>query len=143
MEKSTWGSHIILHTLYRKPAPILTQTCTHSHTSTNSSTFTFTFRAFSRRFYLKRLTISTFVSIIYCCWCSPDIHRNKSQAVTIARLINSPNSTKIASTTQYYISRMRINEQQEEVINKKINEYEACSMVQHIPNNSASNKIYI
>ena len=42
--------------------------------------FTFTFRAFSRRFYPKRLTISTFVirsATIYLCRYSKDVHRTK------------------------------------------------------------------
>ena len=53
-------------------------------------TFRFTF---SRRFYPKGLTISTFVirseTIIYHCWYSKDVHRNKRQALTITRLTDS------------------------------------------------------
>ena len=43
-------------------------------------TFYITFRAFIRRFYPKRLTISPFVirsAMIYLCRCSKDVHRTK------------------------------------------------------------------
>ena len=45
----------------------------------------FTFRAFSRRFYLEQLTISTFVRgrwIYRCCYIK-DVHRTKCKALTI------------------------------------------------------------
>ena len=55
---------------------------------------TFSFRAFSRRFYLKRLTISTFVrrwrnNNISLDRYSKDVHITKFQALTIARLTHS------------------------------------------------------
>ena len=43
---------------------------------------TFTFRAFSRCFYPKRLTISTFVirsETLHRCWYSKEVHRTKVQ----------------------------------------------------------------
>ena len=46
-------------------------------------TFTLTFRAFSRRFYPKRLTMSTFQSeegeTIYCCRYSMDVHSSSAK----------------------------------------------------------------
>ena len=68
----------------------------HSHLPLFTFTFTFifTFRSFSRRFYQKRVTISTFVrrrkTTIYCCQDSKEVHRTKCRALTISRLTRSP-----------------------------------------------------
>ena len=79
----------------------------------HSFTFTFTFRAFSRRFYPKLLTISTFVRrkrnnnklnkgsfIVDSKICTRQIEV-KYQALTIPRLIHSPYKTKIATVRCY------------------------------------------
>ena len=77
-----WSSVPLMMTA-AKPASMMTN-CTASVQITAfrppCNTFTFTFRAFSRRFYPKRLTISTFVirsETIFCCWYSKDVHRTK------------------------------------------------------------------
>ena len=64
----------MLFNVYRWPI-VLRRHCLY-----HKCTFTFTFRAFSRRFYPKRLTISTFVirsETIYHCRYSKDVHRTK------------------------------------------------------------------
>ena len=67
--------------------------------------FTFTFKPFSRHFHPKCLTINIHLSeereTIYRCWFSTDIHRNKCQALAIARLTPSPYTTKIAEKRFY------------------------------------------
>ena len=63
---------------------------------------TSTFKAFSRRFYPKRLTISTFVirsATIYRCRYRKDVHRTKcTTSTTIARLTNSRVTAMIDDT---------------------------------------------
>ena len=72
-------------------------------------TFTFTFRAFSRRFYPKRLTISTFVKEVhqYIAVGTERMFIEPSASTTIARLTNSPcysNDSSYCScyTVKYY-----------------------------------------
>ena len=70
-------------------------------------TFTFTSRAFSRCFYPKQLTISTFVRrrerTIYLCGYSKDVHRTKCQALTITRLTHSLYTTEIVRIRRYTV----------------------------------------
>ena len=66
--------------------------------------FTFTLTAFSRRFYPKRRTF------VWRKWnnislsISKDVHRTKSQTLTITRLTHSPYTTKIARIRRCYPS---------------------------------------